>query len=368
MKRLISLLLCCTLLFTGCAIKDSVETQENTLPSETTISFEGMNDPELLPYVSDQVYLSLKSELNTDDFIVEDVQTTYISKEYLEELEYNSKENVYFGFTLSEIAEQFDGSSYVFAIDENGETVVQEVVAYDDTYDKVIKNVAIGTGVILLCVTVALVTKNPAATVGAGKTIKAIFAVSSTAAKSGTAIALKSSVFGGTISTLIEATKTDDIEQIAKSGILGASESYKWGAIFGTLKGTFDGIRIVNNTHYFPDGTTQAKKYPQGVEFTKGPDGEMYPRFEKWAKATAKFKAPTKDTALNHTGLSGEYYWDMKLANAQCGYTQTPAGYTWHHVEDMKTMILVPQDLHSVYFGGMHHVGGASLIRNFLGL
>lgn len=34
-------------------------------------------------------------------------------------------------------------------------------------------------------------------------------------------------------------------------------------------------------------------------------------------------------------------------------------GYTWHHVEDGKTMLLVPSDLQ----GAVRHTGGASLIR-----
>lgn len=364
MEKILIILLCCALLLSGCVPQNN----QNDLNNNPEISFNGMNDPNLLPYISEQIYLGLESELDDAEFQIEDIQATYISKEYLEELDYNSKENVYFGFTLSELTAHFDGISYVFALDENGKTTVQEVTSYDDTYDRVIKNVAIGAGVILVCVVVAVVTKSPAAAAGAGKFVKAVFAVSSTAAKSGSAIALKSAAFGGTISTIVEATKTDDIEQISKAGLLGASESFKWGAIFGTVKGTADGIKIIKNTHYFADGSAQAAKYPQGIEFKKAANGIEYPDFSKHAKATAKFDIPTKETALNHTGLSGEYYWDAKLANAQCGFEQTPAGYVWHHVEDMRTMILIPQDLHSPAFGGMFHYGGASLIRDFLGL
>lgn len=39
--------------------------------------------------------------------------------------------------------------------------------------------------------------------------------------------------------------------------------------------------------------------------------------------------------------------------------TSTPAGYTWHHVEAGRTMLLVPGDLH----GTVRHTGGASLIK-----
>lgn len=366
MKKVIALLLCFVLLLSGCVVDKTKDTQLLETSENIDCSFGDMSNPELLPYISNQLYDSLENELSHDDFVVEDIQSTYISKEYLEELNYNSKENIYFGFTLSEIASQFEGKSYVFTVNDRGKTSVQEVVAYDDTYDKTIKNVAVGTGVILVCVTVAVITQNPAVAVGAGKTIRAIFAISSTAAKSGTAVALQASAFGGIISALIESTKTDEIEKISKAGLLGASEGFKWGAISGIVKGVADGIKIVGNTRYFADGTAQAIKYPQGVEFTKGSDGESYPRFEKWAKATVKFKTPDKASALNHTGLSGDYWYDAKLANAQCGYTKTPMGYVWHHVEDMKTMLLIPQDLHSVYFGGMYHSGGAKLIRSFL--
>ena len=126
MKRIISIMLCFTLILSSCAIKEKSNKTEGTdISQESEMSFEALNDPELLPYVSNQVYTSLECELDSAEYIVEDVQTMYISKEYLEELEYNSKENVYFGFTLSEIASQFEGTNYVFALDENGETIVK---------------------------------------------------------------------------------------------------------------------------------------------------------------------------------------------------------------------------------------------------
>lgn len=70
--------------------------------------------------------------------------------------QYNSQENIYFGYTLSELANQFQGKKFVFSVDD-GKTVVNEFQEYDDTYDQIIKNVAVGTGVILICVTVSAV-------------------------------------------------------------------------------------------------------------------------------------------------------------------------------------------------------------------
>ena len=115
-------------------------------------------------------------------------------------------------------------------------------------------------------------------------------------------------------------------------------------------------------TKYFDKGTAQAQKYPDGVAFSSN----GYPRFEKYAINSVKLDYPSKLGVSNGTCLSGIYTKDAKLANALCGYKSTPTGYVWHHVEDMQTMILVPQDLHSVVFGGIPHSGGASLIKALL--
>lgn len=395
MKRIISLILCIALFMTGCTTGEPIQQQSPVQETETyTISeytipdttedvtdatqpldevvipdFTSLDDNELLGYMENEIYAELLQSLDPEQYYVEGVSTTYVSKEYLEELEYNSQSNIFFGYTLDELDAMFNGKRYVFTLDENGQTTVEELVALEDnTYDKVIKNVAIGSGVILVTVTVAIITKNPAASATAGKTVKLVFTASSMGAKAGTIMAFQSAGIGGASAAIVEAIRTGDPEMILKAGLLGGSEGFKFGAIFGTAKGIADGIRVVGNSRYFPSGSEQAAKYPEGVEFTAGPNGVKYPRFEKWAKATAKFDAPTVETAMNHTGLSGNYYWDAKLANAQCGFSQTPSGYVWHHVEDMQTMILIPQDLHSVAMGGMSHTGGASLIRALLGI
>lgn len=376
MKRIIALLLTMTLLLTGCGLStkqsdtsttEVIQTQQPMIEDEAP-DFESLADTDLPVYLENVVYSELVDNLDSEQYFVEGVETVYVSKEYLDEVAFNSQANIFFGYTLAELDECFQGQKYIFTLGDEGKTEVQEFQAYDDTYDQIIKNVAIGTGVILVCVTVAIITKNPAASATAGKTVKMIFTASSMGAKAGTKMALQGAAFGGTISAFLEALKTNDLEEIKKAALLGASDGFKWGAIFGTVKGVADGIRVVGNSRFFPSGSEQAAKYPEGVEYTVGPNDVKYPRFEKYAKATAKFDTPTLEAATNHTGLSGNYWYDSKLANAQCGFAQTPEGYVWHHVEDMKTMILVPQDLHSVAMGGMSHTGGASLIKAFLGL
>lgn len=382
MKRIIALILSFALLLSGCVPAQTIQnpTDNTTVPStekptqatvveDEILDYNSLDDQELLCHVEDAIYTELVQKLDPEMFYVESVATTYISKEYLEEVEYNLQANIFFGYSLADLDAQFQGKRYMFTLDESGQTGVQELVEVEDeTYDRIVKNVAIGSGVILVCVTVAIITKNPAATATAGKTVKMIFTASSMGVKAGTVMALQSAGIGGTAAAIMEAVRTGDMEMILDAGLVGASEGFKFGAIFGTVKGIADGIRIVGNSRFFPSGSEQAFKYPEGIEFTQAADGSLYPRFEKWAKATARFDPPSLDTALNHTGLSGNYYWDAKLANAQCGFSKTPAGYVWHHVEDMQTMILVPQDLHSVAMGGMAHTGGASLIKALLGL
>lgn len=188
-----------------------------------------LNDPELLRYIEDNMYAELVSALDSDEYFVQNVSASYLSKEYIEELEYNSKENIFFGYTLSELDAEFRGTRYVFTLGDNGETTVKPFEAYDDTYEKVLKNVAIGTGVILVCVTVSVVTA------GAGApAVSMIFAAS---AKTGTIMALSSGAMGGTAAGIVTGVKTKDFNQAMKAAALAGSEGFKMGAISGAIAG-----------------------------------------------------------------------------------------------------------------------------------
>ena len=83
----------------------------------------------------------------------------------------------------------FQGDRYIFTLDENGETTVeklQEIKNTDST--KMAKNVLIGSGVIVVAVTVSVV----APAVGAPTAITALFTVS---ANTATSFAVGSSIF-----------------------------------------------------------------------------------------------------------------------------------------------------------------------------
>lgn len=238
MKRLIALILVCALL-AGCTPQattstpttEPTETQQiqQTFDEDTTIQFTGLDDAALLTYMEDTVYNNLIAELDNEVYFVENVQAVYISKEYLEEIAFNSQENIYFGYTLSELDAHFQGTRYVFTLGENGQTVVQPFEGYDDTYDQILKNVAIGTGVIILCVTVSVVSGG----IGA-PAVSMIFAAS---AKTGTIMALSSGMFSGVSAGIVTGVATGDFDEAMKAAALAGSEGFKWGAISGSIAG-----------------------------------------------------------------------------------------------------------------------------------
>lgn len=127
MKRFFSVVLCLALLslsIFGHAERSVVSPAG--IHWKQDVKFTGMSDENLLPYIEDEVYSQLVSDLDSDEFFVEDVTAVYVSKEYLTELAYNSKENVFFGYSLSGLNEYFQGTRYVFTVDENGQTRSEE--------------------------------------------------------------------------------------------------------------------------------------------------------------------------------------------------------------------------------------------------
>lgn len=205
------------------------KTLEDRQKEVTNLGFTSLDDPDLLRYVEDDIYAQLVAQFDSTDYFVENIEAVYISKEYLDELEYNSLENIFFGYTLSELEEQFVGTKFVFTLGEDGQTIVQELEEYDDTFGRVIKNVAIGTGVILICVTVSVVSG------GAGApAVSMIFAAS---AKSATIFALSSGAISGVSAGVVEGMETKDFDQAIKAAAVAGSEEYKWGAFSGAITG-----------------------------------------------------------------------------------------------------------------------------------
>lgn len=257
MKRIIALILSCCLLLSGCSTGTEPEpVSENeqlssveVVPSSETASpepvesvaaslddfqtvlleYNSLSDPDLIRCVEDSVYAELVENLE-GDYFVEDVSAVYVSKEYLEEVSYNSQQNIFFGYTLAELDEQFQGTRYVFTLGDDGTTRVEPFEEYDDSYERAIKNTLIGSGVIFLCVTVSAISGG----VGA-PAVSMIFAAS---AKTGSIMALSSGGLGAVASAVITGFQTEDFDQALKAAALNGSEGFKWGAISGALSGS----------------------------------------------------------------------------------------------------------------------------------
>ena len=241
MKRLIALILVCALL-AGCtpqvnnsgtesntSMTETQQTVEYSFTEEGMPEFTGLDDTALLTYMEDSIYTNLVTELDNEMYFVENVSAVYISKEYLEEVAYNSQENLYFGYTLLELDAYFQGTRYVFTLGDDGQTIVTEFQEYDDTYEQILKNVAIGTGVILICVTVSVVSGGLGA-----PAVSMIFAAS---AKTGTIMGLSSGLFSGVSAGVVTGIETGDFDEAMKAAALAGSEGFKWGAITGSVTG-----------------------------------------------------------------------------------------------------------------------------------
>lgn len=249
MKRIVALFLSAAMLLTGCsssASEDSTTSSQSTTTvavtedvTETSSQnlvwtdvepeYTEFND-ELLAHIEDLVYMKTVESLDSDMYFVENVSAIYISQEYIDEVAFNSQSNIFFGYTLAEIDKMFEGTRYVFTLGEDGNTAVQELEEIVDTdTDTIIKNIAIGTGVILICVTVSVVT----AGVGA-PAISMIFAAS---AKTAIVMATSSAAFGGVSAGVVRGIETGDMGEALDAAALGASEGYKWGAISGAVSG-----------------------------------------------------------------------------------------------------------------------------------
>ena len=249
MKKVISLILISAMLFCGCSKATTVESQSSSAissssttetsdssvsesTSETTKADNGyrdLSDPDLLDYIEDTAYEELVSKIDNDKYVVQNVEAIYISEEYLEELEYNSKQNIFFGYTLDEVDAQFKGERYVFTLGDEGETVVKPFESYDETTEKIIRNVAIGTGVILVCVVITVATE------GAGA--PAACAIFACAAKGAAIGSISGAAIGGLSAGILTGIQTHDKDAAMKAAALQGSEGFKWGAITGAISG-----------------------------------------------------------------------------------------------------------------------------------
>lgn len=208
------------------------EDQDRARASEHV--FSSLDDPELLQYLADGVYAELEESLPSGEYSVDDIRAIYVSKEYLVEHSYNSQSNIFFGYNLSELDTLFQGTRYVFALDEHNRTTVQPFKALPGkSIDGIIQNVAIGAGVIVFCVVVSYATAG-AGTAPAIHTAHLIFIAS---AKTAATAAASSALLGGASAAMVKGLQTGNMDEALWAATEKASDEFKWGAITGAAEG-----------------------------------------------------------------------------------------------------------------------------------
>ena len=355
MRKLIVWILSVCLLLTF-----SFEKTNRTLAEEDPymIEYAMLVDPTGEELIEEEVYDQISSTLKGNYKI--DVQAFYESKEAIEEGLYNSKETEYFGFLVSEVDAQFEGTPYVFCVDETGKTVVKEFVPYDDVWGKVLKNVAIGGGVIFVCVTLTYLT--------AGGAAPALHMIFTAATKDAVKYGFRSALAMGIRGIIAKYAETGNIEEALTSGAMEASEGFKWGVIGGAIKGTAaESIKlyklhrttklplntiadILENTN-FSDNTlknihsTEEYKIYQGaklVEYESNGRKFLIPEDMDWDFVDPATKLTNRQ--LIEKGLNPVDKQGIK--------------YQWHHVGQKKnsTLALLTQQQHRDNYSVLHPI------------
>lgn len=247
MRRLLSLVLALSMLLCGCAKpqpqpKETAAVPMTTVPVPTTIPWEetelqssSLGSVKLLNYVEEEIRTELSQSLDPEIYRVDEVSVKYISKEYLEELEYNSQVNIFFGYTLAEVEAMFEGDSFVFSLGEDGQTTVERFVANEKSFDRIVRGVAIGAGILLVCVTVVVIAKNPQIVAEIGTKIQMMFTAGSKVGQGGTPRLLGAFICGAA-TAIPSAFMADSPEDVFKSIFVEGSEKFIGEVVCGIIK------------------------------------------------------------------------------------------------------------------------------------
>lgn len=144
---------------------------------------------------------------------------------------------------------------------------------------------------------------------------------------------------------VIKEAGEEGLEQLGKQAVKGISDDTSEAI---AKRAEDAGIPLRNKT-------LAGQNHPvSGVPFRKS----GFPDFTRYAdQAAEKLGRPA---TVRVDGITGKYDHDFALANKAAGFDRTPAGYTWHHVEDCRTMQLVPLDVHRK----TGHSGCVQLLKN----
>ena len=331
---------------------ESIDVVANKSGDELDIAITGLDDENLLTYVENNIYQELVSQLGSEDYLIENVEAVYYPKEYIEALSSNAQSNKYFGYTSAELNEQFDGKKYVFTLGKDGQTVVTPMETLtDDLYVKALEDVVIGSGAILICVTVSVVATPAAPAVGM------IFAAG---ASTGTTFALQSGAISFATAAIIKGYETESFEQAMRAGVEASAEGFKWNAIMGiavggaktalALKGATGNGLTMNQAAKIQ----QESGYPLEIikQFKSVEEYEVYKEAGLYTKMVNGKLALVRDIDLNYISELPNGEQVTNLVRMEMGYAPidpaTGKAYQLHHInQNMKgTLAILTESEH----------------------
>lgn len=236
-QRIIIILLSCLLLLSGCSTKDQISESTSTTHQQTT-NVTGNSDSiepseqDVLDSVEDSVFSSIIDQIDGKKYYIENITSTFVSQEYLEELQFNSTNNSYFGYNLNDLERQFEGTRYVFYPSEDGSTKFKEFKKNED-YDKVLErsvaSVKSSSKPIMTFVTLSAIS----AAVGQEAISMVLFHYATTTL----AFAVAGATIGAIAGAITEGIESNGMDMVLKRATEYGAIGFKWGAIVGTIAG-----------------------------------------------------------------------------------------------------------------------------------
>ena len=262
---IISILILLLQTLSACSSKKLNENNRNRIDLETT----NVN-------MSEVSYL-VQESLDSSEYpvLVEDVAIQYMSKEYYEELEFNSQENVYFGYTDKKLLEMFDTSEYSFTVNQLGTTVAELDPRPFDTkvFEKSIKNVAVGSGVIIVCASISVVLSG-----GATTPMAVMMVVGETASEAAIAAAISGVVTAG-VSKINGKNNTEILED----SMLASSEAFKYSAFFSGASKILTSSKKFISTRSYTKGDVEIT--PENATKFGGTYGDLFKKLKNKLKS-----------------------------------------------------------------------------------
>ena len=227
MKSIIVIISILSLLLSGCGRKkddSAVQNEATEEPSGEVSEF----DSESLQAIKDQVYAELNEQLPTDEYLVQDVKVIYLSEDEVDNL--SPEDKVYFGFSANGLNDVITSDMAVIEQMDSGEVNVKSEKLLDkEDRTTIIKNLAIGTGIILVCVTVACITQDMEIE---NELLTAFIALAPKASAIGAGLF---TVITGTVSGVVEYVKSKNLKESFRKLIVDGSKGFKWGAVAGVV-------------------------------------------------------------------------------------------------------------------------------------